>query len=244
MTKNKIFIDVGPHKTASTFRQRILYPLLPVKYHTMENKRSHLHMLIFSDYYDNQKHIISCENLSGWSYYPNRNTFIERDNMIKNLSRLFPDANIIIVRREIEDWKKSLYKQYVWAGGIDNYQTWLNRMDKRVFDIDGYIKKLRDNFPSVLVVPYQLIKSNHQEFSKQICDYIGVEVPDYENKKLNVSMSKKQLEVYRFFNNIWKTHENPIGLPFFKHWRELLYQISVKDKTNIENKKSRVEYNE
>jgi hypothetical protein len=231
MKSNNIFIDVGPHKTASTFRQRILYPELPVKHHTLENNKDHLDLLLFSDYDDNEKHIVSCENFSGYSYYPNRNALKERFLAVENLSRMFPDARAIIVKRDKEDWIKSLYKQYVWAGGILDYDSWMNQMDERVFDIDNYIDLLNEKFSDVLILPYDLLKKNHEEFSKKICEYIDVDLPKYENRKLNVSLSDRQLRIYRFLNRFWKTHENSYGLPFFRHWREFLYRITVKDKT-------------
>lgn len=225
---SKIYLDVGLPKTATTFRQKILYPILDINYHTMENNKNYLDLLLFSDY-SNGNHIISCEAFSGWSYLPDHDVISERKLAIASLSRLFPKAKIIISTREINTWKTSLYNQYVWSGGINNYSTWLDRMDKNVFDIGKYINLLKNNFSDVLVLPFELLKSNHQEFTKRLCQYLDVKVPSYENRALNASLSYKQLKLYRYLNHLWRTHENPVGLPFFKHWRELLYRITVKD---------------
>jgi hypothetical protein len=228
--QNEIFIDIGPHKTGSTFRQRIIYPHL--KDINFLGERNILYLFFFNDFEKYSKIIISNENLSGYSYLPDHDALSERKDALNNLKRMFPNAKIITCTRKRESWIKSLYKQYVWAGGVDTFERWMNRMDDQVFDLDPYIESLKNNFSDVLVLSFEDLKKDHRKYSRQLCDYIGSEIPTYENKKVNVSLSERQLNIYRIFNRVWKTHENPIGIPLFRHWRTLLYTITSKDKSN------------
>jgi len=227
--KDEIFIDVGPHKTGTTFRQKFLYPYIDeINY---LGHRINIELIIFKDFNKkNKKILISNENLSDWSYLPNHNAVKERNNAIKNIKKLFPNANIIICKRKRNKWIKSLYKQYIWSGGILSYKNWLNSMESNVFDLDDYIRVLKSNFDNVCVLNYNDMNENMEAFTKNLFDFFKVKPINYENRKVNVSLSDKKVKILRIFNHIFKTHENKYGLPFFRHWRYFLYEISTKDK--------------
>lgn len=217
---NDIYIDVGPHKTATTWRQRVLYPVMDI--------RDHRHCFLDGkvQFIDGNDAILSDETLYGWCYLPLHDSVHERRNALRNLTRWFPGASVIVCRREIEPWKHSLYKQYIWAGGSDTFEGWLSRLDDKVFDIDGYIARLQDAFEDVLVLDFELLKRDHRAFSQCICDFVGVPLPEYENRQLNVSLSDRQMKLLRQLNKLWWTHERK-GIPGFRLWRELLYLLST-----------------
>jgi len=223
----EIFIELSPHKTGTTFRQMILYPKMDVHY---SNNRI-LDTILFEDFDKPIKYLISNENFTGWSYLPEHDAVKERRNTVSNLKKLFPNAKIIICKREKNSWINSLYKQYIWAGGKKKFDQWYNSIDEAVFDIEKYISHIKKHFDDVLVLDFSLMKKDIFAFSKEICNYIGIELPIFENKKLNTSLSNKKMNLLRISNHVWKTHENHYGLPFFKFWRAFLYKISIKDHT-------------
>ncbi len=226
---SEIYIDVGPHKSASTYRQNVIYPKLEARnyIHCFANGGStHL------DFNIKRKIIISDESLSGWSYLPNHDAHKERLNSLNNLRKWFPDANIIVCKRKKESWKKSLWKQYVWAGGKLKYNQWKKEMNDSVFEIEDYITDLKNNFEKVLVLDFEELINNHQKYCEKICSFVGVETPKIENKRLNKSLSFKKTDQLRKFNKLWWTHESK-GIPGFRYWREFLYLITEKDKTLV-----------
>jgi len=136
--------------------------------------------------------ILSCEGLSG---HPGFNfNECNREKIAKRLHTLFPYAKIILVTRKEDAWVRSLYKQYVNMGGSSPYDKWRqNNFDERYLDFEGYIKYLRNIFDEVLVLDFQSLKDNPHEFIKNICDFMNVNVPNYQLVSENVSMTDNQI---------------------------------------------------
>lgn len=224
---SNIFLDVGPPKTATTWRQRILLPAMDVRdfSHVFLDGTAH-YVNLDSD----APIVLSDEGLYGRFHRPD-SVYRDRERAFVNMRRFFPDASVIICRRDVYEWQRSLWKQYVWAGGSDGFEGWLSRIDSGVFDIDGYIARLQDAFGNVLVLDFEMLKRDYLEFSRQICDFVGVPVPNFDNRRLNVSLSERQTEILRQLNKLWWTHERQ-GIPGFRLWRELLYMLTEKNKTD------------
>lgn len=224
MPRPNIFIDVGPPKTASTFRQLVLYPKMDVLVYNHCFKKGDVEFINFES---DKKIILSDETLYGWMYLPKHNAVLERKNCLKNLKRFFPEAGIIICRRELESWKQSLYKQYIWAGGSNDYRRWLNRLDDAVFDIEEYIYKLHENFEYVLILDFNDLKKDYRKYCRDICNFVGVSLPNFENRILNLGLSDQQTFILRLINKLLWTHEGT-GIPGFRPWRDMLYRLTKK----------------
>lgn len=222
----EMYIDIGIMKSGTKFREYILYPA--IKDITLINFPFSKNNPMFYNYDKNRKMVLVDESLSGWIYRPEHDVITERDNAIKNIKNFFPKAKIIICTRKREDLVKSAYKQYVFSGGLDKFNKWYSRIDERVFDFENYVNRLEESFERVLILDFELLKQDALSFAKQICDFMSVEIPSFENRRVNVSLSDRQTEVWRLLNHLWKTHENKRGVPVYKYFRHLVELIGVK----------------
>ena len=141
------------------------------------------------------------------------------------LKVLFPNAKIIVCTRDKNEMIKSLYSQYIKEGGIltfEKFKTSFFNMNR--LDYDDYINHLKHLFgkENVYVTSMEKLKQNHREFVEGICSFIGAIVPEYTNKKLNVSYTPNQLKVQRILNYFFKTNLNPYGLPPKMLWKKCL----------------------
>jgi hypothetical protein len=221
-----IYIDVGIMKSGTKFREYILYPA--IKDINLYNFPFSKNNPIFYDYENAEKVVLVDESLSGWIYRPEHDAIKERNYAVKNIKNFFPDANIIICTRDKKTLVNSAYKQYVFSGGINSFDTWYGRLDERVFDFKDYINDLEDSFNRVLVLDFKLLKNDIQSFAKEMCNFMEVDVPYFENRRLNVSLSDRQTEIWRLLNHLWKTHENIRGIPVYHYFRKLVELIGVK----------------
>lgn len=137
-----VFIHVGLHKTASTFFQTEVFPhfentICLTRPYTQQSRG--FNKLQFADdtvyapeelklelkqiEQDNKNLIISDEYLSGELH----SNYLNRSLIANRLSKIFPQAEIILFIRGQKDILLSLYNQYVKMGGtepINNY-IWL-----------------------------------------------------------------------------------------------------------------------
>jgi hypothetical protein len=223
---NEIYIDVGVMKSGTKFREYILYPAIKeIKLYTFPFSK---HNPMYLNYNTADKIVLVDESLSGRLYRPECDVLKERNNSINNMKRCFPKANIIICTRKGESFIKSAYRQYVFSGGIDKFDSWYDRINKKVFDFDDYIKSLRNSFNNVLVLDFELLKEDTNTFAKKLCGFMGVEIPIFKNRKLNASLSDRQTNVWRLCNHLWKTHENQYGIPAYRFFRKIVERIGVK----------------
>lgn len=154
--------------------------------------------------------IISQESLSGHPHgYKTDNPFRTAD-IIK---AVFPEAKILIVIREQFDYLKSLYCFRVGIKGqeVRNIQKFLHQEgEKGLFEklqyhkLIGYYKKLFSD-ERVLVLPYELLKSDKREFVKHLTEFTGAKIVlnEKKTKKRNLNKSVKNknlLQIMRVVN--------------------------------------------
>ena len=182
-----IFIHVGLHKTGTTFLQREIFPKLQ----------------------SDKIRIISNEALSGIPHQPVHHAdglgYFERYQLADYIHFRFPDARIIVGLREKKSWVFSCYCQYVKTGGFLCFDDW--RRDvfyEKYLDFDGYVDYLRSCFPSVYVYYFEDLQRDVNSFVKGLCDFIGVDVPVFENRFYNVGWNTRQLWLGRFLNRYWR----------------------------------------
>jgi hypothetical protein len=239
MTDNKIFIHVGLHKTGTTFLQREIFsklknvnyihpprtflqkdiytkiPKVRVSFFTPEKTlgdRPEFKPIISSD----KINIISRESLSGApsvGYIDGDVRFTIADRIKKH----YPNSKIIIGVREKKSWLFSSYGQYVRGGGTYSYDDWYNKIfDKKYLDFDTYLKYLKNLFNDVYVYKIEDLRSDPKEFVKNLCGFIGVDIPEYELKIHNKGFNEKQMKLARFINRFYRSQLNPRGI-IFRH---------------------------
>lgn len=136
---NKTVLHLGLHKTGTTFLQRNIFPNLrnyklitrPYTQHNYAfNKMQYADDSLFSykeikeeiREFSNNNLIISDESFSG---KPIMFSHINRSQIAKRLSTLFPDAIAILFIRNQSDILFSLYNQYVKMGGVHTINEFL-----------------------------------------------------------------------------------------------------------------------
>ena len=160
--------------------------------------------------------LISDEDLSCSMNF--ENGYDQRKKIAYDLKRKFPNAKIFIVTRNKRDWLRSIHSEYIKNGGFRKYEYWYdNIFDKRLLDFDEYISLLESLFDEIMVLKYEELKANQELFVKKICDFIGVQVPDYKNKRLGLRLTKRQMALFRFMNVLFrnKYDKNPAFFPAF-----------------------------
>ena len=148
----------------------------------------------------NKKNIISDEGLFGNIFCSD---YLDSFRSLDGLSRLFPDAKLIVVIRDVQDWKQSVYNQYVKEGGSLSYTSFYNSFFNinrlRFSEYLSYANGLFD----VGVFHYEVLKNNPSVFVSDICGFLGVDVPvDVDYSPVNVSMNNRVLGVKRFKNSL------------------------------------------
>jgi len=208
----KIFIDVGPAKTGTTFLQTLIYPKIKnVNFIRYFDFRSKL--------YEDKINIICAEAFGGHfslrvgeDKYKDEN-FCDRKEIATRLHNMFPEAKILVGIREIEQWIKSGYKQYIRTGGYLDFDEWHNQiLNPDYLYHDEYLDHLFDIFDYVYVRDFELLKKDHKKFVKGICDFIGCEVPEYKSKNVYPAWSDRQLKISKFFNKYMKSKFNKHGI--------------------------------
>lgn len=192
-----VFIDVGLPKTGTTFRQKVIYPQLDdIEYYRYAFKRG-INEFIG---YENSKILISDESISGRCCYMPQHSASERYNAVRNLKKLYPDAEILISVRNRDEWIQSLYRQYIWFGGKLTFNEWLEDIDTEAHDIQKYIRLLEENFDTVHIFYLEDMKKNIYTFAEKLCAVLGVEYVEFDNRIVNRSFSVRQTETLRKLN--------------------------------------------
>lgn len=211
MTKGTLIIHVGLPKTATTFLKKNIFSAI--------KNANYMSKLDFgTKLYDDKVNIVSAEHMSGEMFTQGNSD--KRFIIADRLKLCFPDAKIIVGIRGSTSWLHSLYSQYVKEGGVYCYNDWyLKLFDEQYLNYGVYINYLKKLFKDVHIYQFEELKKDVCRSVKDMCDFIGVSVPCFENKKYNVSLSDRQLGVLRLLNRMFRSRQNPDGyLPRHKKW--------------------------
>jgi hypothetical protein len=178
----EVFIHIGTVKTGTTFLQKIVFPKLKeIHYY---KKPQIVTAIVASLEYD--KILISDEKYSG--------TFLHkypasiRFGMLKKLHALFPNAKIIVTFREPNSIVPSYYSQALrmkrFKGTFEEFKKVL---DPLWYDNELAEKQIKSLWKDVLVLDYQEMVDDCNSYVKKICNYLGVEVPQFKNIRINAS---------------------------------------------------------
>ncbi len=204
--KTDIVIHVGLHKTGTTFLQRQVFPYIQDIHFVDKEESIRFDMKLEK----NKINLISNEDLSG---DPWGGDVGDRFQIAQRLKGAFPDARIIVGTREKNSWIKSLYKNYVRKGGIYDFDDFMKYVfSERRFNYNEYIDFLKELFNDIHVYDFSELKKDSVQFVKDICDFIGCIVPDFDNKKRNVAWNQRQIKLGLFLNRLWYNERfNPNG---------------------------------
>ncbi len=201
---------VGLSKTGSSFLQNCVFPEIDVNL----IKQFKLHSSIDGKY---DITLVSDETLSNDCLWFN---CAPRNVVAKRIHDLFPRASIIIVTRDKDDFARSMWREYVEWGGDKSYQAWRNDMKQcnpDVFSFGKYVDLLNYLFERVLVLEFSTLKDDVEYFISEICDFIGVPIPDYENRIVNKSLDKKAAKRWQRFNRFFSSHWSKGRLPMYSN---------------------------
>ena len=200
----EIFIHIGLHRTGSTFLQEKIFSNIPLSAFV----RGHDYICSFminADIPSDGKIVISYEGLTGHNYLDNSEA--SPFEMADRIKKLWSDAKIILVLREKDDWRRSLYRQYVnrlskfMREPILSEQEWTEKIfRKRDFSFDDFVDYLNGLFDEILVLHYEDLRDNPHKFIKDICDFIGVPSPNFSNERINVGLSKRKMRAIRWLS--------------------------------------------
>lgn len=195
----EIFIHTGTPRTASTFLQLNFFPNLK----GINYLPPHPFVVYFK--IKPGKNLISNESLYGDN---NINKYtLNHIEILDNLKTLYPNGKIIVVFREKESWKKSMYNAYaVRIQNKDKYkdfQHWFdNYFDHSQLDYDGYIQRAKELFGenNVCVLWFEDFLHNKNKFLKDMCDFMGLELPEYKDERVNASLTDRQIKFIRWIS--------------------------------------------
>lgn len=155
--------------------------------------------------------VFSSEKLVCPSFYVNfQNGSYNKENDIKKhqsetakkLGEWAPDATILFIVRGFKTVLPSLYAQHIASGGVDEYAEFLENYQQEVTQIYNYdyiYQVYRGYFEEekILVVPFELLKTDKDVFLKLIEDQFDVPHHHFISKKVNKSLSPKHIDFYR-----------------------------------------------
>jgi len=194
--KTKIFIHVGPHKTGTTFLQKEVFPKI-------KDINYVLRVAIDTPIVEGKVNLLSDENLDGGTYRVFRTVGNQR-TIAKNLHGMFPNAKIIICLRNKDKWLQSAWKQYSVAYYAYPFKKYCELLDEEMTDFEAYAEFLKTLFKDVYICHYEDLVLNPEKFVKDLCDYMGVETPKFENKIVYPSITDGQLKFLQTFDKIFR----------------------------------------
>lgn len=255
--ERKIFIHIGMQKTGSTWFQKIILPqissldtIYKESFRDAMYKWRDRDLLITYENYVGYPHIVESRDLNG---------FMEtRYAALKNLSTLFPDASIILVVRNQVSFVRSIYNQYIKVGGSLSFEEYMWGSSEYALEKDALmymqlIEDIKKHFNGkLLLMDFELFKEDKCIFGKTLMDFIGasedIDFEEYSNKRVNESLSNRQLRTMRKVNSVASTEHSPYGIKLNRKVYKLLrtlvlktskYAAFISDKGTIstENKK-------
>jgi hypothetical protein len=239
MDKVEITFHVGFPKTCSTFLQRNVFSRIeninyydkqsfPIAYRLNKKRIGLIHSLsdlrVRKDelqrellrFIDTDKPVlISNEYLSiGRSFF-----YVDKVDKFKIAERLFdmfPDAKIIVGTRNIKKLIISLYRQYIFAGGAKSFRDFVSDDLLEAYQPETYLEFLKYLFGESNVFIFQFIyfKENPHLVIDNICRFLNTKAPpNVSVKSVNAGFGKRQIEVSRKLNGIFKTRLEQEGIP-------------------------------
>jgi len=184
----ELYLHVGLPRCASTFLQTKIFPYLNLHYvHRKEHinyKMDHIKYLKKVFKKSKVDVLYSSETILGLP------EIVEDPvDTLKKYSVAFPDANIIIIKRDRATWLKSMYYRYMHREGYIDFNNYYdNILDHKLLNVDHHISRSRSLFNGrVTYIDFEDLQTDHKFFIGQICEFMRVQIPYYKNKKINAN---------------------------------------------------------
>jgi len=201
---NRIIIHVGLAKTGTTFLQTEIFPKLDINY-SRYIILTHIDIKPGINLISNEGLSISIPH-----YVPHHTDRIKILDMIKNL---FPNAEIIIGMRTLDkSLINSYYSQYLRNGGTLKKDNYIKEYEKYFTSYIDYLEAIKERFDSVLVYTFERFKKNLPSVVRDVCNFLDVYVPKYENKIVHSSYKPYQQETKRKLNHLCKSFYHKKGI--------------------------------
>ena len=191
--QNNVILHIGCHKTGTTWLQKCFFNRLEgIRLYARPKDM----LTSFPDYYPDRILLISHENIS--ESLPYQDVENQMNNMLK-YKDVYPNAKIIIATRNFNTWIHSCYSQslrdkfyYTFDEFMQKYKNchdtlWFKHVAEVLWGCDNVYSYTFEDFCS----------DKHKVLT-EICEFIGVKMPIYEDKRLNTSL--KHLELHRAIN--------------------------------------------
>jgi len=193
MMEQRIIFHIGLPKTGTTFLQKNVFPYIKeiTYFNCIEYWRAEDKMFLnpFFLQFNSGVNLISDERICGLGYL--NHPYISMLDRIRTLKKVYPEAEIIFVTRDLEYLTVSLYKQYgKYSYGVLNFNEWFDTeldlsMITGIHDTIEYIVK---NFKDSLILDYGKLLENQDGFIQEITDFLGApRLTEYNRKRLHVS---------------------------------------------------------
>jgi len=212
-----IYLHLGLHKTGTSFLQAQVFP----KIEELDVKNKHKFIYDISTESNKSKILFTEEDYS--VSMPHKRHKFECTEALVNFKKIYPDAKIIVGFRNKEDWLRSCYSQYVFTfGGYLSFEKYLQKYEKDILNFEEYLQEIRRLWTEVFVYQFEELKKNPDVLIKKLCDFMNCSVPEYENKRYNISMNKNQIFFLRLINRIFSVNGK---MPGYKIVVWFLYRL-------------------
>lgn len=207
-----LYLHIGMHKTGTTYMQRCVFPRFEgVQY---------IHSPILDKFVNlssRKQYLGSNERLAGTLWASPSDV----DHSIEGLSKLFPDARILMSFRPHHEYIISSYKQFLHEGGTKTFREYFDVVGNR-----GYLRKeqlyYRDRIQAVeryfgrapFVFTLSEIKSNLDGLLRDLGTYMNARPPkavDVSKTPRNRGVGYYQASILRRMNRYNRTNLNPAG---------------------------------
>ena len=206
---------IGFHKTGSTWLQDEVFPNVVGAISTSHDKIAY--QLIrnltegetflehtFSAYLGEAQGrvLLSYEGIIGSPW----NLGVSASERADRLKMVVPDADIVVVRRDPEELRRSLYVQYIQQGGIgteDEFEA--DVLNDDYLNVDIGIDRFRERFDRVHVFEYELVRRSPDQFLAQLGEAVEAEFPAPQKvATVNPSLRGWRLDVLRWWNKAFR----------------------------------------
>lgn len=236
-----VVLHIGLHKTGTSTlqhqffpacqRMRLLLTLVPEMqafvalitrkdplYFDPEQARQVLEPVLSREH----PNVLSNESFSGPPYAGIIEAGLDhRWPVLMNLKSVFPQARTMIVLRRQDGLARSLYRQYLKAGGTRGIRRFygfaeghppLMTLDRFVFG--PYIDAVEKAFPhGLLILTFEEFVADQCKFLQKVTNFIGVEQPNIQLKTENSTrLGSLGMGLSRQLNRLFRSFLNPAGI--------------------------------
>lgn len=242
-----LVFHIGLHKTATTTLQDQFFPACPdinfirghgprgaPKFLLRVNRTDEAYfepnaaMQELTPYLEEDKiNLVSSESFSWISWSGSAALGLDfRTQILRNLATAAPEGRVILVLRRQDAMVKSLYRQYLQAGGTRSAgkvfgvspEQSKTVVPRNYFRYGPYVRTLKKLFPAgVMILLFEELLTDQQVFLGKLAEFIGVDCPHIELEKSNSSQfGWFGMEATRRLNFLFRSSLNPAGfLPGF-----------------------------